>query len=320
MAGGELMTAAPDEAGLEPFDETVDELFGSEDEDEAEQQSSSALLLTILSGIVALSAVVAFFVVFAFGLSSVQEHRNQTQLYGELRGLLDPSSTVAPWIGGTIPAGAPVALLNSAAAGLHDVVVVQGSSSSQMRNGPGHLPDSPLPGQVGDSLVIGRSSTSGAPFWGLDRLRKGDLLTVTTGQGSFHFRIEDQRVAGGPLPTIPPSGSILTLVTSTGSGLLGSITNGQLLYVDAALQGTAVVTPKGQPRTVATAEIQGKSDLAALPWVLAWLAGLVLALAASVLLISRWGWRRSWLLVAPLVLAVLWGLSTELLALVPNVS
>ena len=273
-----------------------------------------------LAAIVTVGIVVLYFVIFAFGLSAVQEHRNQKQLYRTMRGLVNPASQVAPWIGGKIPTGSPVALITASAAGMKDLVVVEGSSSDQMRDGPGHLSDSPLPGQVGDSIVIGRSTTTGAPFGSVPSLRQGDKLTVITGQGTFHFRVEDTRTAGSKLPKIPPSGSLLTLVTSTGSGALGSLLDGHLLYVDAALKGQAVETPKGRPTSVSPAQIQGHGDLGALGPVLLWMVLAAASLLGSVWLISRWGWRRAWLVIAPVVFAVGWGLSDELLRLVPNVT
>ena len=323
MGSGELdalvIDAGPDDQALDELSAADDEWTDLEEGRVSIVRRNAGVLFVALTSVVALGLVVLFFIVFAFGLSSVQEHRNQSQLYSELRGLLAPASTVAPWTGGDIPAGSPVALLNASAGGLHDVVVIQGTTSGLMRDGPGHLRNSPLPGQVGDSILIGRSATTGAPFADIGNLRRGDLITVTTGQGTFKFRVADRRVAGGALPKIPPSGSLLTMVTSVGSGTLGSIVNGHLLYVDAALTGKAVATPKGQPTVVARSEIQGRAEPAALPFVLLWLVALGVGLIGAVGLVNRWGWRRSWLVIAPITLAILWGLSNELLRLVPNV-
>ena len=72
--------------------------------------------------------------------------------------------------------------------------------------------------------------------------------------------VEGQRVAGDKLPEIPPSGALLTLVTSAGSGWLGQLAPSHLVYVDAELQGKLVATPRDRPVAVPTAEIQGHSD------------------------------------------------------------
>lgn len=196
-----------------------------------------------LASVMAFSVVALFLGAYAYGLSVLQEQRSQDQLYASFRGLLDPSSPTAPSIGGAIAPGSPVALLNSPRAGLRNVVVVEGTTSGDLLEGPGHLRDSPLPGQPGESILMGKSTTAGAPFGGITRLRKGDVITVRTGQGRFRFVVEGQRVAGDPLPQIPSSGSLLTLVTSAGSGWLGRLAPSRLVYVDARLQGKDVAAP-----------------------------------------------------------------------------
>jgi sortase A len=278
----------------------------------------SRFVVATLAGVMACSGVALFFGAFAFGLSGLQEQRSQHQLYASFRGLLDPSSETAPSIGGAIAPGTPVALLNSPAAGLDRVVVVEGTSAGDLLEGPGHLPDSPLPGQVGDSILMGRSATAGAPFGGITRLRTGDVIAVTTGQGTFRFIVEDQRVAGDLLPEIPAGGALLTLVTSAGSGWDGRLAPNHLVYVDAKLQGKAVAAPPGRPVAVPAAETEGHNDPSAWPFVVFWLQGLVAASAAVVWLWSRWGHRQTWLVGAPVLLGILWGLSTEAMRLLPN--
>ena len=253
------------------------------------------------------------------GSSALQEQRSQDQLFASFRGLLDPSSPTAPSIGGAIAPGSPVALLNSPIAGLHNVVVVEGTTSGDLLEGPGHLRDSPLPGQPGESILMGKSTTAGAPFGGITRLRQGDVITVRTGQGRFRFVVEGQRVAGDPLPQIPSSGSLLTLITSAGSGWLGRLAPSRLVYVDARLQGKDVASPPGRPVAVTPAEIQGHGDPSAWPFVVFWLQGLLVGLVGLVWLWSRWGLSRTWLIGAPVLLGILWGLSTELMRLLPNV-
>ena len=99
----------------------------------------------------------------AFGLvfSRLSEHHAQQNLYTEFRQQL--AEATAP-IGGPIADGAPVALLNAAAGGLHGLIVVEGTTSTDLKSGPGHYPGSPLPGQPGASTVFGRGTTYGAPF------------------------------------------------------------------------------------------------------------------------------------------------------------
>jgi len=278
----------------------------------------TALAITLAS-LTAFSVVVLFFGAFAYGLSGLQEQRSQHQLYAAFRGLLDPASPTAPSIVGSIPSGTPIALLNSPAAGLRNVVVVEGTSPSNLLAGPGHLPNSPLPGQVGQSILMARSTTAGAPFGDITRLRKGDVITVTTGYGTFRFSVEGQLVAGQPLPEISKSGALLTLVTSAGSGWLGRWAGNHLVYVDALLQGRAVASPPGRPTAVSPVEYQGRSDPTAWPFIIFWLQALLVASLAIAWLWTRWGHAQTWLVGAPLIFAILWGLSTEAMRLLPNV-
>jgi sortase A len=282
-------------------------------------RTPSKLVVPLLVGLAALSVLTFFFGAFALGLSGLQEQRSQDLLYASFRGVLDPSSPVAPSVGGAIAQGTPVALLTARAAGIDNEVVVEGTTASDLLSGPGHLSNSPLPGQAGESILMGRSVTAGAPFANVTRLHKGDRITVTTGEGTFAYVVEGTRVGGDPLPTIPKSGGLLTLVTSAGAGWLGTLTPGHLVYVDAILQGTVAPTPPGRPATIAADEVQGAAQPSSMPFVVLWFLGFAATSAAAVWLWRRWGALRTWLLVLPILLGVLWGFSTEAMRLLPNV-
>jgi sortase A len=272
-----------------------------------------------LAVILTASVIAAFFGVFAFGLSGLQQQRSQHQLYAQFRGLLDPSSPKAPSIGGVIAPGTPVALLSAPRAGLHDVVVAEGTSSGSLLVGPGHLADTPLPGQPGNAVLLGKSATAGAPFAGIAALRRGDVITVRTGQGYFRYTVQGRVPADGRLPAIPRTSGLLTLGTSVGSGSLGRLASDHLLYVDARLQGTAVAAPHGRPTSVPTQQLPGHNDPGAWPWVGLWLLLLAAGTAATWWLWSRWGILQTWLVGAPVLFAILWGLSDEAMRLLPNV-
>jgi sortase A len=277
------------------------------------------VLVIVLAAVLFGSVVAAFLGVFAFGLSAVQEHRSQQQLYAQFRGLIAPASLVAPSIGGTIAAGTPVALLNAPAAGIHNVVVVEGTSSGDLLEGPGHLPNTPLPGQGGEAVLVGKSTTAGAPFVHLAQLRKGDVVTVLTGQRFFRFSVRGLILPGTHQPAIAANQGRLVLVTSAGPGGVGGLEPSQTVDIEATLQGKAVVAPPHRPQTVALSNVPGQNDPGAWPFVALWLAGLALASAAVWWLWSRWGILRAWIVGAPVLLALLWGLSNEAMRLVPNV-
>lgn len=277
-------------------------------------------------GLVALCVTLAAFTVtalyvfvYAMEFSALQEQRTQHQLYSEFRGELDPASQVAPAVGGAIPPGTPVAMIEAPSVGVHDLMVVEGTSSSDLLAGPGHLRDSPLPGQPGQSIMMGKSVTAGAPFQPITQLHTGDLLTVRTGQGLFTYKVISERQAGSPLPQFPASGSMLTFVTSVGSGWLGAFEGDSVEYVDAALQGRAVVAPPGRPEAVPDSEVQGRGDPAAWPFIVFWIQALIIAACLVAWLWSKWGRWQVWLVGAPVIFCLMWGLSTEAMRLLPNV-
>lgn len=274
------------------------------------------MVVVALAVVLTASIVVVFFGVFAYGLSGLQEHRSQSQLYAQFRGLLDPSSITAPSIGGHIAQGTPVALLNAPAAGIRNVTVVEGTSSGDLLAGPGHLSDTPLPGQGGEAILVGKSTTAGAPFADLSRLRAGDLITVRTGQGLFRFTVRGEVSSDAGQRAIPADEGRLVLVTSGSARLSGRPS--RVIGVEATLRGKAVAAPAHRPRDVAASQLPGHNDPAAWPLVFLWMGGLVLASAAVWWLWFRWGLLRTWLVGAPVLLALLWGLSNEVMRLLPN--
>ena len=104
-----------------------------------------------------------FFVAFLLVLSPLQQSRSQDVLYTQFRSELDAAT--APFGVDPIPPGHPVALLAIPAIGVNQVVV-EGTASRDLRDGPGHYRVTTLPGQLGTSVIFGRSTTYGAPVQG----------------------------------------------------------------------------------------------------------------------------------------------------------
>ncbi len=61
--------------------------------------------------------------------------------------------------------------------------IVPGVSLNNLKKGPGHYPDTPLPGQLGNAAIAGHRTTYGAPFFDVDQLRANDELIVTYTNG-----------------------------------------------------------------------------------------------------------------------------------------
>jgi len=92
-----------------------------------------------------------------------------------------------------VPEGEPTARIIIPKIGV-DKIVVEGVSLADLKKGPGHYPESPLPGQQGNAAIAGHRTTYGAPFGRIDELVVGDEITVETVQGSFTYRMTEQLI------------------------------------------------------------------------------------------------------------------------------
>ncbi|MGC9962893.1 MAG: sortase [Acidimicrobiales bacterium] len=264
----------------------------------------------------ALAVLAVWFLLYGLLLSGVEQHVIQPRLYDEFR--LELASETAP-LAEPVQAGSPVAIIDAPSAGMHNLIVVEGTTSRLLMSGPGHLTDTPLPGQAGTSVIFGRSVTFGAPFARITQMTVGDVVTVTTGQGVFRYRIEDVRRPGSPLPpTLGAGGSRLTLVTSASGGWRSGWAPTHTVYVDAVLAGKAQPVPPGVPATVSPASLPMHNDPSAIVALIFWLQGLVIVTIACGWTWVRWGRFETWIVGAPVFLAVLWGTSDALMRFLPN--
>jgi sortase A len=270
--------------------------------------------------VVGVSLTVAFLaawaLLFAGPLSGLQQARSQDRLYAGFRHEL--ARETAP-TGGVIGVGTAVAVLTAPQAGLHDEVVVEGTSARELEEGPGHLRDTPLPGQQGTAVLFGRSLSFGGPFSGIGRLRSGDRIAVVTQQGRFTYVVTGVRHLGDPVPAAPASGEgRLVLVSTASSGWRGGWAPSQEVLVDARLDGAAVATSAAPPAAISAAEAPMARDTSLLPLVVLGLQGLLFAALGIAWLDARGSRRRAWALGVPVLVAVLWFLSQSAAALVPN--
>ncbi|MFM7684418.1 MAG: sortase [Actinomycetota bacterium] len=118
-----------------------------------------------------------------------------------------------------IELGAPVAQLRIERIGL-DWTVVEGVRVADLQRGPGHFPETPLPGQYGNAAIAGHRTTYGAPFGDLDRVVVGDLIEVGTLAGNYTYRVTGSLVVspgayGAVIPTLDFNRATLTLSTCT---------------------------------------------------------------------------------------------------------
>ncbi len=72
--------------------------------------------------------------------------------------------------------------------------VVEGTDTANLRKGPGHYPETPLPGEPGTVAVAGHRTTYGAPFRDLDDVKPGNEIIFDTPFGRFIYRVEETKI------------------------------------------------------------------------------------------------------------------------------
>jgi len=202
--------------------------------------------------------LVLLFVAYQLWGTGIAESHSQSVLHQRFEAELHKAKAKAnghtpPTASAAIPAdGAPVGIIRIPKIGV-DKVVIEGTSAADLRQGPGHYPGTPLPGENGNSAIAGHRTTYGAPFYNLDALAPGDAIDVTTAQGSFTYRVTRTRVvAPGDVSVVDPTSTpVLTLTTCNPRFSASS-----RLVVQAALSTTPAPTPvipKGRPGAPVTA-------------------------------------------------------------------
>jgi sortase A len=73
-------------------------------------------------------------------------------------------------------------------------VVVQGTGDANLRKGPAHYSQTPLPGASGTMGITGHRTTYLAPFRHLDDLRGGDRVTIEVPYGRFTYAVQRRTI------------------------------------------------------------------------------------------------------------------------------
>jgi sortase A len=72
--------------------------------------------------------------------------------------------------------------------------VVEGTDTDSLRKGPGHYPETALPGERGTVAIAGHRTTHGAPFRNVDKLSRGDRIVVEMPYGTFVYRVQKTQI------------------------------------------------------------------------------------------------------------------------------
>ncbi len=271
------------------------------------------------STLVVVSALAGALVLQITVVSALGQRADQQRLYDRFRSqLAEGTAPVSPVAidGEVLAIGDPVAYLEIPEIGLEQVVV-SGTTSAALFNGPGHRRDTVLPGQAGVSVVMGRSAAYGGPFGSIEELGRGDRIEVTTGQNEYAFEVVGVRREGDPLPDpIEQDEGRLVLVTADGTPFLPD----GVVRVDADLVGQA--DPGGGrlfgPATLPSEEANMAGDTSQL-WALAlWLQALTLVALGAVWAWHRWGRPQTWVVFLPALLFVGMFVADQAARLLPN--
>jgi sortase A len=103
-------------------------------------------------------------------------------------------------------------------------VVIEGDDSKTLRRAVGHIPGTPLPGQPGNVALTGHRDTFFRP---LRKIRKNDIIVLTTLQGEYRYRVVSTRVVSPDNVAVlnAREGEVLTLVTCYPFYFVGSAPN-----------------------------------------------------------------------------------------------
>jgi sortase A len=138
--------------------------------------------------------------------------------------------------------GEPIALLEIPRLGLAGVIV-EGDTSAVLDRGIGHLPDTPLPWQVGNSAVAAHRTTLFKP---LRNVREGDALILSTPRGDLRYRVRRMTIVDPQDLSVldPTPRTTLTLITCYPFDYVGMapqrfIVQAEQIDVDPALRDPA---------------------------------------------------------------------------------
>jgi sortase A len=75
-----------------------------------------------------------------------------------------------------------------------DFVVVQGTDAGDLRDGPGHYLNTPLPGEPGTVAIAGHRTTYLAPFRDIDDLKQGDPILLRMPYADFTYQVQRTQI------------------------------------------------------------------------------------------------------------------------------
>ncbi len=172
----------------------------------ARQVRRSGRARTVIRGVgqtlITLGAVVLLFIVYEVWVTDQINEGVQSELTQDLRQRWDVGEDPLqrPDGGlGQLALGEGFAFIRIPSFGLDYVrVVLEGTDEDKLTEGPGHYPDSALPGEVGNFAMAGHRVGKGSPFLNLDRLEPGEAIIIETSETWYVYRMLDESGADDP--------------------------------------------------------------------------------------------------------------------------
>jgi sortase A len=245
--------------------------------------------------LVGIGGLLVMFLLYLFFFTPLTASRNQQRLAQSLVG--QPLSVYKLVDGALPPEGSAVAVIDIPTLDIHQVVV-QGTSAADLMNGPGLMAGTALPGSPGNSVIAGRRVTFGGPFGSIGSLKKGQVIRVVDGAGTFKYKVSRVFVvaSGEQDVVLPSTHNLLTLITSNSS----VYPTGRQVVLG-TLEGRAVAIPNSIV-TIPTYNLGLSGDAAAGGLAVLWSLITVMILVGAAF--AAWRWRRPWivyLFAAPVV-------------------
>jgi len=120
------------------------------------------------------------------------------------------------------PGGAFARLHVPSLPGYEPWTIVEGVGVPDLKQGPGHMPGTALPGQRGNVVLSGHRTTYGAPFNRWDELGEGDVVVLETRDGWYTYSLTGSQVVAPsavevtlPVPGQPGAAPVEQLLTMT---------------------------------------------------------------------------------------------------------
>ncbi|HQT94959.1 MAG TPA: class D sortase [Thermoanaerobaculaceae bacterium] len=120
-------------------------------------------------------------------------------------------------------------------------VIVEGDGELTLSYAAGHIPGTALPGEAGNATLAGHRD---GVFRGLARIRRGDLISITTLSGKYHYAVDSLRVVKPDDVSVlrPTRRPTLTLVTCYPFRYIGPAP--ERFIVQARLVGSTSAAPR----------------------------------------------------------------------------